>query len=259
MPLLVSFIANLLLQALEICACTVAECSCFLQCMASFLFLPVGNHIFIAVYNYCFFAFISCIYKNLLRLPTNPTVSSDGNVIFTEENILPKHVVKLGQMHCFLKYTDMKFDGSISSFIHFFPGSDKVALMENVFRGEVLLLVSVGAVLQHGNRRHRKKKITLFHVLYMPADETEWGCLMRGTRNMGYYPVFFTSLPTAWQIAWFVCMCLATYSHIQILKSLQFFEVLVWDRGYEDQERKMQITGDSAEREAARFQKSRKP
>lgn len=49
----------------------------------------------------------------------------------------------------------------------------KVALMENIFRGEVLSLVSVGAVLEYGNRRHRKKKITLFHALYMPADETE--------------------------------------------------------------------------------------
>lgn len=48
----------------------------------------------------------------------------------------------------------------------------KVALMENIFR-EVLSLVSVGAVLEYGNRRHRKKKITLFHALYMPADETE--------------------------------------------------------------------------------------
>jgi len=66
----------------------------------------------------------------------------------------------------------MKFDGSISSFIHFFPGSGKAALIENIFR-DVLLPVSVGAVLQHGNSRHRKKKITLFHALYMPADETE--------------------------------------------------------------------------------------
>lgn len=100
--------------------------------MASFLFLPVDNNIFISLCNYFCFAFISCIYKNPLQLPINPAVNSVGNIIFTEENILPKHIVKLGRMHWFLKYTDMKFDGSISSFINFFPGSDKVALKENI-------------------------------------------------------------------------------------------------------------------------------
>lgn len=68
----------------------------------------------------------------------------------------------------------MKFDGGISGFIQFFPGSDRVAVMENVFGGEALLLVSVGAetlVLEQGNRRHSEEKITLFHAPYTPPDE----------------------------------------------------------------------------------------
>lgn len=56
------------------------------------------------------------------------------------------------------------------SFISF-QGLIKVAL--NVLKGEVLLLVSVGTVLEHGIRRHRKKKITLFGALYVPTDGTE--------------------------------------------------------------------------------------
>lgn len=70
-----------------------------------------------------------------------------------------------------MKHTDTKFDGSISGFIQFFPGSDRVAVMENVFGGEALLLVSVGAVLEQGNRRHGEGKIMLFHAPYMLPDE----------------------------------------------------------------------------------------
>lgn len=82
-----------------------------------------------------------------------------------------------------------------ASFI-FFQVLIKVVLKENIFR-EVWLLVSVGAVLAHGNRRHRKKKITLFHGLCVPTDDSEWGCLMRGTRNTVYFPVFFARLSIA--------------------------------------------------------------
>lgn len=58
-----------------------------------------------------------------------------------------------------------------ASFI-FFQVLIEVVLKENVFT-EVWLPVSVGAVLAHGNRRHRKKKIALFHVLCVPTDESE--------------------------------------------------------------------------------------
>jgi len=51
-PLLVCVIAKLLLQAVEICAGSAAPCSRFLQGMASFLFLPVDNNVFISVCNY---------------------------------------------------------------------------------------------------------------------------------------------------------------------------------------------------------------
>lgn len=101
--------------------------------MASFLFLPVDNNIFISVCNYFFFAFISCIYKDPLQLPKNPTVNSVGNIIFTDENILPKYVVKLGQMHCFLKERH-EIPCSTSSFLHFFPGSDKSGINGKCFR-----------------------------------------------------------------------------------------------------------------------------
>lgn len=144
---------------------------------ASFHFLPVDNNLFLSVCNYFFFAFISFICKNTLQLPIKPTVSNAGNVIFTEGTILPK-LVKLRQIHCFLKYTDMIFGGSTWRFIHVFPGSDKSGLMKNFFKGEILLLVSVGTVLEHGKTRHKKKKITLFCALYMATDVTEWDCLM---------------------------------------------------------------------------------
>lgn len=58
-----------------------------------------------------------------------------------------------------------------ASFI-FFQVLIKAVLKENIFR-EVWLLVSVGAVLAHGNRRHRKKKITLFRGLCVPTDDSE--------------------------------------------------------------------------------------
>lgn len=114
----------------------------FYLLIITFLFL------FVTIFLYLYFS-------NPLQLSIKPTASSTGNVIFTAENILPKRAVKLEGMHCFLKYSDMKFDGSTSSFTHLIPGSARSAINGRCFLSSSVPCCggSGGGMLQSTGRR----------------------------------------------------------------------------------------------------------
>lgn len=104
----------------------------FYLLIITFLFL------FVTIFLYLYFL-------NPLRLSIKPTASSTGNVIFTAENILPKHTVKLEGMHCFWNTQTWNLVVALQASRTSFRALLKVALMRDVFQA-ALLLVAVGAV-----------------------------------------------------------------------------------------------------------------
>lgn len=114
-------------------------------------------------------------------------------------------------MHCFLKYSDMKFDGSTSSFTLFIPGSDKSGINGKCFQSSFLPCFS-GSSVRTWNRRHREEGGNATALLDLSPAGTERGRLMWATRHTEYLPIFFVSLQRACQISGFVCAVPRTHT-----------------------------------------------
>lgn len=145
-------------------------------------------------------------------------------------------------MHCFLKYTDMKFDGSTSSFTHFIPDSDKSGINGKCFQSS-FVPVAAGAVSEPGTGGTGRREVMPLPVL----DITCWH--WTGPFNVGHetYGVFISifslsskSLPNVR-----ACMCCATYPHTEIPQSVELSEVHWFSHGTWGQERKTPISGNS--------------